>query len=145
MALFENDTVQVTALQEHNAKLQAMVEQLQDKITNNSVAMANHQNCEYWRNEQKRITSQLVSLVDNSYADELSSNEILTSICEIIDYSPTKTVEFTATISFSGTIDIPMSEAEDFDLTDILGDAYVDINNGNVVINEYELYDANEC
>ena len=46
---------------------------------------------------------------------------------------------------FSGRIDIDLADAEDFDLTEFLSDAYVDINNGDVVIDDYELYEADEC
>ena len=48
-------------------------------------------------------------------------------------------------MNFTGTISIPANEAEDFDLTATLEDAYVDINHGDIVIDSYELYDANEC
>ena len=39
----------------------------------------------------------------------------------------------------NGRIDVPLSEVGDFDLTDALSDAYVDINNGYVVIDNYEV------
>jgi hypothetical protein len=48
-------------------------------------------------------------------------------------------------MNFTGRIQIPASEKEDFDLTSALQDAYVDINNGDIVLDGYELYDANEC
>ena len=48
-------------------------------------------------------------------------------------------------MSFTGRIDVPANEANDFDLESVLSEAYVDINNGDVVIDSYDLYDANEC
>ena len=48
-------------------------------------------------------------------------------------------------MSFTGSIEIDLSDAEDFDLEDVLSEAYVDINNGDVEIDGYELYDASEC
>jgi hypothetical protein len=118
---------------------------LQSQIDELKSQLKNHQNCDYWKNENGRIGRQLIELVDSAYENEYDSNDILNSICEIIDYNPTKEIEFTATINFTGTISVPREEQDDFDLTSILEDAYVDINNGNVVIDNYELYDANEC
>ena len=37
------------------------------------------------------------------------------------------------------------SDWDTFDLTEVLSDAYVDINHGDVVIDDYELYEADEA
>jgi hypothetical protein len=84
-------------------------------------------------------------VIDSFYSDATDASDIVETLAQIIDYNPTVEVNFTATISFSGTISIPAAEVEDFDLTSALEDAYVDINNGDIVIDSYELYDANEC
>lgn len=118
---------------------------LESRISSLESQLKSHQNCDYWKNENGRVQGQIIALINNSYHEELSSDEILTELCQIIDYNPTKEIQFTATMSFTGTIQVPLSEAEDFDLEQALEDAYVDINNGDVVIDSYELYDANEC
>lgn len=119
---------------------------LQDQITMLQNNLKNHQNCDYWKNENGRVQSQIIDVVDEIYSGNWHDVEdIAQNLCNIIDYSPTKEISFTATINFTGTISVPASEAEDFDLTSVLEDAYVDINNGDVVIDNYELYDANEC
>lgn len=102
------------------------------------------QQADYWKAEHGRIGSQLIDLVNNAYENDSDSSDILESICEIIDYNPVKTVQFEGVIHFSGSIDIPMNEVADFDLTSALEDVYVDINNGNVVIDNYELYSVEE-
>jgi hypothetical protein len=102
------------------------------------------QNADYWKSENGRIGSQLINLINNAYENDAEASEILESICEIIDYNPVKTVQFEGVIHFSGSIDIPMNEVADFDLTSALEDVYVDINNGNVVIDNYELYSVEE-
>jgi len=107
-------------------------------------ALQMHQNCDYWKSENGRIGSQLINLINDAYENDTDSSDILTSICEIIDYNPVKTVQFEGVIHFSGSIDIPMNEVADFDLTSALEDVYVDINNGNVVIDNYELYSVEE-
>ena len=46
-------------------------------------------------------------------------------------------------MKFTGRIEVPSNE--DFNLEELLEDAYVDINNGDIIIDGYELYDAEEC
>lgn len=118
---------------------------LEEQVNELKAQLANHENCDYWKAENGRIGRQLIELVNDGFENDYEAKEVLNSICEIIDYNPVKTIEFTATMRFTGSIDIPMDEAEDFDLSDVLGEAYVDINNGNVVVDNYELYDAEEC
>ena len=137
---------QNSALLELIEKKDSLITRLQDEVSSLTQKLgADHKNCDYWKSENGRIGSQIIALIDNSYDEDLSSDEIITELCQIVDYNPTKTVEFTATMTFSGSIEVPREEQNDFDLTAVLEDAYVDINNGNVVIDSYELYDANEC
>lgn len=117
---------------------------LQSQITELQTQLKSHQNCDYWKSENGRIGSQLIDLVNASYDGDEDSSFILESLCEIIDYNPVKTVQFEGVIHFSGSMDIPRSEVADFDLTSALEDVYVDINNGNVCIDNYELYSAEE-
>ena len=119
---------------------------MEEQVNELKAQLANHQNCDYWKAENGRIGSQLIELVNDAYEDGYKDKEeILTEICSIIDYEPKKTVEFTATMRFTGQIEVDLADANDFDLTDILSEAYVDINHGDVVIDSYELYDAEEC
>ena len=55
-----------------------------------------------------------------------------------------KEISFTATIRFNGRIDVDMADVADFSISDALGDVYVDINNGDVVIDDYDLEDVSE-
>ena len=121
-----------------NEYLKSQIEMLQNNLKN-------HQNCDYWKNENGRIQSQIIELINVSYDSGQDSEDILQALCEIVDYNPVKEIEFTATIKFTGRIEIPRAEEDDFDLTAALEDAYVDINHGDIVIDGYELYDAEEC
>lgn len=96
------------------------------------------------------LQSTINKIIDNLTEDywfnpNTDKEEVLSELCYILGHEPKKTIEFTATMHFTGSIDINLAEAEHFDLEDILNEAYVDINNGDVVIDSYELYDANEC
>jgi hypothetical protein len=121
-----------------NEYLQEQVRILQDTLKS-------HSNCDYWKSENGRVQGQIIQLINDSYDNETDADEILQALCEIVDYNPTKEIEFTATISFTGRIDVSRADLEDFDLESILQDAYVDINHGDVVIDSCELYDCNEC
>lgn len=135
-SMFDNshETTQAQALMELIENKDKLIKSLQDQ----------HSNCDYWKSENGRIGRQLIDLVNDAYDNDSDSEDILNSICEIIDYNPVKTVQFEGVIHFSGSIDIPRNEVADFDLTSALEDVYVDINNGNVVIDNYELYSVEE-
>lgn len=114
------------------------------KIAELEAQLRNHQNCDYWKSENGRIGSQLISLINDAYENDTDASDILEAICEIIDYSPVKTIQFEGVIHFSGSMDIHRNELDSFDLTQALEDVYVDINNGDVVIDNYELYSVEE-
>lgn len=126
----------ITALQEQVERKDALIESLQKQLANS----------DYWKSENGRVQSQIIDVIDEIYAGNWTDEEdIANTLCQIIDYTPTLEIEFTATMNFTGKISVPASEKESFDLTEALEDAYVDINNGDIVIDSYELYDANEC
>jgi hypothetical protein len=118
--------------------LEEQVRMLQDTLKN-------HQNCDYWKSENGRVQSQIIALINDSYESEADASEILISLGEIIDYEAKKTIQFSGTITFSGSIDVPMSEVGDFDLHYFLQDEMsLDINHGDTVIDSYEVEDVRE-
>lgn len=117
---------------------------LHNKVNELELKLKLHDNCDYWKAERGRVQGQIIDLIDAAYEGDEDVTFVLEQLQDIIDYQPVKEIEFTATIRFTGRMEIPMSEVEDFDLEQALEDAYVDINNGNVVIDSQELYDANE-
>jgi hypothetical protein len=56
---------------------------------------------------------------------EMDSEEIVSELCEIFGFNPTKEIEFEGTATFSGTISVPLSELSDFDISSV--DFNVDI------------------
>jgi hypothetical protein len=119
---------------------------MQERINELTAQLANHQNCDYWKAENGRVQGQVIDLINSLVEEDMDQDEIVTTLSEIVDYQPKKEIEFTATIRFTGRMEIDALEYKDnFDLSDILGEAYVDINHGDVVIDGYELEDAEEC
>lgn len=136
---------QAEALLELINKKDELINRLQDEVSSLTEKIGpNHQNCDYWKSENGRIGQQLINLVNNAYDNDSDASEILESVCEIIDYNPTKTIQFEGVIHFSGSIDVPRHEQDGFDLEEALSDVYVDINNGDVVIDNYDLYSVEE-
>ena len=126
---------QIKALEQLVQNKDAMITSLQNQ----------HSNCDYWKSENGRVQSQIISLINDSYENEADSSDILESLCQIIDYEPKKTVNFSGTISFSGSIDVPLNELNDFDLHYFLQDELsLDINHGDTVIDSYEVEDVHE-
>lgn len=137
----EEQVSSLTALRENH---EVLIESLQKQLTELSGPL--HANCNYWKSENGRVQSQIIDVIDEIYADNWHDvKDIASTLCQIIDYTPTKEISFTAVIHFNGRIDVPAAEAEDFDLTSVLEDVYVDINHGDVVIDDYELTEADEC
>jgi hypothetical protein len=46
-------------------------------------------------------------------------DEVLAGICEYFGINPTKEITIRGTVEFSGTIRVPISEAEDFDMSNV--------------------------
>ena len=126
--------------------MEMTMDYLANQVSELNIKLANHVNCDYWKSENGRVQSQIIELINDSYESGTDSEEILESLSQIIDYEAKKEIEFTATIRFTGRMEVPMSEyTNGFDLSDILNEAYVDINHGDVVIDGYDLQDAEEC
>jgi len=65
------------------------------------------------------LEEQIVEWFDPNYSKE----EVLVAICEHFGINPVKEIEVEGTISFSGTISVPMSDLADFDLSNVTIDA----------------------
>ena len=88
-----------------------------------------------WELEQKRHNTKNlaqyisnVNLLSSRLADyiEMDSEEIVSDICSIFGFNPTKEIEFEATARITGTVEIPLSELKDFDIDNL--DLYVNVD-----------------
>jgi hypothetical protein len=96
---------------------------------------------EQGRRKSKRLNEYVekVGHVENRLADymEMDSEDIVSELCNIFGFNPTKEIEFEATATITGTITVPLSDVADFDINDvdlnISVDAYsYDIDDYNV-------------
>lgn len=142
----EDATILPTTNEKENQMENVTQDFLQNQINMLQATLKNHSNCDYWKSENGRVQSQIIDVVDELISGNWTDvDDIANTLCEIIDYNPVKEIEFTATMRFTGRIEVPAREADDFDLNSVLEDAYIDINHGDVVIDEYHLEDAEEC
>ena len=98
----------------------------------------------------KALQSKVNHIVDMLQADgwydsSVTKEDVLNDLCETLGHNPVKTIEFNATINVTGSVDVAMSEIEDFDLDSFLADVIsVDSYNGDVVIENFTIEDSNE-
>jgi hypothetical protein len=70
------------------------------------------------QNLQGSINS-LEDLIVEWYDPNYSKEEVLVALCEHFGIDPVKQIEIQGTVTFTGTINIPMSEIADFDLSNV--------------------------
>jgi hypothetical protein len=70
------------------------------------------------QNLQGTINS-LEDLIVEWYDPNYSKEEVLVALCEHFGIDPVKQIEIQGTVTFTGTINIPMSEIADFDLSNV--------------------------
>jgi len=63
----------------------------------------------------RQLEENIVEWYDPNYSKE----EVLVALCELFGINPVKEIEVQGTVSFSGTINVPMSEIADFDLSNV--------------------------
>ena len=92
----------------------------------------------YWRNQWNDISGKVARLENDleQYLD-MDAEEIVTAICDIFGFAPTKEIEFEGTVTFSGTISVPLADVADFDI-DLINFS-VDINSDS---GDVEIYNA---
>jgi len=63
----------------------------------------------------RQLEDNIVEWYDPNYSKE----EVLVALCELFGINPVKEIEVQGTVTFTGTINIPMSEIADFDLSNV--------------------------
>ena len=75
--------------------------------------------------ERRSDVSWLEDQITEWYDPNYDKEQVLQALIEHFGINPVKQVEVQGTISFSGTISVPVSELEDFDLSNVTIDAEV--------------------
>lgn len=75
--------------------------------------------------ERRSDVSWLEDQITEWYDPNYDKEQVLQALIEHFGINPVKQIEVQGTISFSGTISVPVSELEDFDLSNVTIDAEV--------------------
>ncbi len=68
------------------------------------------------------LEEKLVEWIEN----EDDAATIVSEICEIFGFNPTKEIEFEASVRITGTVDVPLAEIANFDIQDV--DLNIDVS-----------------
>jgi hypothetical protein len=75
------------------------------------------------RRKSKRLSEYIdkVSQLESRLPDylDMDSEEIVSDICSIFGFNPTKEIEFEATATITGTVNIPLADLKDFDIDNL--------------------------
>ena len=78
---------------------------------------------ENYRYVDKRLSdySYKATQLQDRLADylDMDSEEIVSDICSIFGFNPTKEVEFEANVTITGTVTVPLTELADFDIDNV--------------------------
>jgi hypothetical protein len=93
------------------------------------------------RRKSKRLNEYIekVGHVERRLADylEMDAEDIVSELCNIFGFNPTKEIEFEATATITGTITVPLSDVADFDIHDV--DLNISIDAYSYDIDDYNV------
>jgi hypothetical protein len=96
---------------------------------------------EQGRRKSKRLNEYVekVAHVESRLADylEMDSEEIVSELCSIFGFNPTKEIEFEATATITGTITVPLADIANFDINSV--DFNLDVNSYSHDIDDYNV------
>ena len=77
-----------------------------------------------------------VNMLENRLPDylEMDSEEIVSDICSIFGFNPTKEIEFEATATITGRVLVPLSDLSSFDIDDVDITVYADSHSHDVEV-----------
>ena len=77
-----------------------------------------------------------VNMLENRLPDylEMDSEEIVSDICSIFGFNPTKEIEFEATATITGRVLVPLSDLASFDIDDVDITVYADSHSHDVEV-----------
>ena len=89
--------------------------------------------------ERSAMQSQRIGQLEERLSDylEMDSEEIVSDICSIFGFNPTKDIEFEANVTITGTVTVPLTELSTFDINDI--DLDISVDAYSYSINDYNV------
>jgi hypothetical protein len=96
---------------------------------------------ENYRYVDKRLSeySSNVGQLEDRLADylEMDAEDIVSDICSIFGFNPTKEVEFEANVTITGTVTVPLAELANFDIDNV--DLNISVDSYSHDIEDYKV------
>ncbi len=96
------------------------------KVTDIEWALESYRNTKERFHTQSQLISNLEEMLPGWIEDETSAEDIVSQLCNLFGFNPTKDIEFEASVIVRGTVNIPLADVADFDIDNV--DLYVEIN-----------------
>ena len=81
--------------------------------------------------------SNLEDMLPKWLEDETGTEEIVSDICQLFGFNPTKEIEFEATVTITGTVSVSLADIADFDIDNI--DLNIDVSSYSHDIDDYNV------
>ena len=96
---------------------------------------------QHLENSNKQLGQIIDNLtMDGWYSDNIDKAEVLKDICEIVDHTPTQTLNWTITVTVSGSSEVNLDEVSDFDVRYHLADNLsVDSNDFTTEVDSWDI------
>ena len=109
-----------------------------EKVTDIEFALdQGRRNSEAWRKLVNKVDDIKENIVE-WYNPNYDKEEVLNALCELLDFTPVKTVTVNATVSVEVVVEVPVDQIEDFDAQQLLNDYLViDYTDGGTVNSHY--------
>ena len=74
----------------------------------------------YWKNAWTELSGNVARL-ENDLSEflDMDAEDIVVAICDIFGFNPSKEIEFEASVTVTGTVQIPLSDLKDFDIDNL--------------------------
>jgi hypothetical protein len=81
----------------------------------------------YWKNQWSELSGKVARL-ENDLSEflDMDAEDIVVAICDIFGFNPTKEIEFEASVTVTGTVQIPLADLKDFDIDNL--NLYVNVD-----------------
>jgi hypothetical protein len=102
-------------------------------------------NLETRLNAHEKIVSQIKENLafEGWYAESTDKEDVLADLCSIVVYEPIATLRFSTTITVEGSVDVPLSEVDNYDLRyDLNDNLSLESSNNNMEIDSYYVDDT---
>ena len=96
------------------------------KVTDIEYALENARYGDKTLSKLRLKVSELEDKLPSWIENEDDAATIVSEICEIFGFNPTKEIEFEASVRITGTIDVPLAEIANFDIQDV--DLNIDVS-----------------